>query len=310
MPHSSAGTVKAHTRALAGKLLDKLPYVSDLRKMLRETGQYSPGHFYSPVPSQAEVLSHIEATKEKKEPADIQLNHDVQFGNLQAFEKFYGELPFPEKQNPSCRYHYDQSVFCYPDAIFLYSFLRHTAPARIIEVGSGFSSAVILDTVERFFPSRPELTFIEPYPGKLNQLLRPTDRNTVRVIEKKLQDVPAGVFESLQAGDFLFIDSSHVLKCGSDLYVLFFEVMPRLRAGVYLHFHDIFYPFDYPEDWLRKGVYWNEAYFLRAFLSNNNAWEIYFFNNYVRTHFENYLAEKMALCLKNIGGSLYLQKRN
>jgi hypothetical protein len=65
---------------------------------------------------------------------------------------------------------------------------------------------------------------------------------------------------------------------------------------------------DYPEDWLRRGVYWNEAYFLRAFLSSNNAWEIYFFNNYV-TLFENYLAEKMPLCLKNIGGSLYLRKK-
>jgi hypothetical protein len=83
-----------------------------------------------------------------------------------------------------------------------------------------------------------------------------------------------------------------------------------LRSGTYVHFHDIFHTFDYPTDWLLRGLYWNEAYFLRAFLANNSAWEIYFFNNYVRTCFEDYLAAKMPLCLKDIGGSLYLLKNS
>jgi hypothetical protein len=302
-------TMKAHTRALAGKLLDRMPYVGHLRKLLRDVGEYPPGHFYSPVPSRAEVLTHVEALKEKPPKLlDIELNHERQFELLRAFAGFYKDLPFPDYRNGSCRYYYDQTVFCHPDAIFLYTFLRKTAPANIIEVGSGFSSAVILDTVERFFPVRPRITFIEPYTDRLNELLRPADRSTASVVEKKLQDVPLDVFASLQSGDLLFIDSSHVLKCGSDLQYLFFEVIPRLSVGTYVHFHDIFKDFDYPTNWLLQGRYWNEGYFLRAFLANNRAWEIYFFNNYVRTQFEKYLAEKMPLCLKNIGGSLYIRK--
>jgi hypothetical protein len=302
--------MKAYTRALARKFLDRLPYVSHLRELLREAGEYPPGHFYSPVPSRAEVLTYLSTVKEKtSELPDIRFNHDQQFEVLKAFAAFYADLPFPEQRNGSCRYYYDQTVFCHPDAIFLYSFLRKEAPRRIIEVGSGFSSAVILDTVERFFSTRPRLTFIQPYPKNLNQLLRPSDRSTAAIIKKKLQDVPVETFDSLESGDLLFIDSSHVFKCGSDLHYLFFEVIPRLRCGTYVHFHDIFKTFDYPEGWLRRGWYWNEAYFLRAFLANNEAWEIYFFNNYVRQHFESYLAEKMPLCLKNVGGSLYIRKK-
>ncbi len=303
--------MNAHTRALAGKLLDRMPYVGHLRKLLRDVGEYAPGHFYSPVPNRAAVLSHVKAIKDKSpEFPDIQFNHEQQFEILKTFAGFYKDLPFPEYRNKSCRYHYDQTVFCHPDAIFLYSFLRKTTPARIIEVGSGFSSAVILDTVERFFPVRPRLTFIEPYPDRLNELLRPADRSTVAVVEKQLQHVSMDVFASLQPGDLLFIDSSHVLKCGSDLHFLFFEVIPRLPVGIYVHFHDIFKDFDYPVNWLLQGRYWNEGYFLRAFLANNNAWEIYFFNNYVRIHFEDYLAQNMPLCLKNIGGSLYIRKKS
>ena len=65
---------------------------------------------------------------------------------------------------------------------------------------------------------------------------------------------------------------------------------------------------EYPEEWLLQGWYWNEAYFLRALLSNNQAWEIHFFNNYVRTAFEDFLAAKMPLCLRDVGGSLYIRK--
>jgi hypothetical protein len=278
--------MKPNTRALAGKLLDRLPYVSHLRQLVREMGEYPPGHFYSPVPSKADVRSHVQAMKLKTaELPDIQFNHQEQFEILTAFSEFYADLPFPQYRNGSCRYYYDQSVFCYPDAIFLYSFLRRTAPARIIEIGSGFSSAVILDTVERFFSHRPDITFIEPYPERLKELLRPSDKDTATVIETKLQDVPIDLFKSLQPGDLLFVDSSHVFKAGSDLQFLFFEVIPVLRSGTYVHFHDIFYTFDYPQDWLLQGRYWNEAYFLRAFLANNDAWEIFIFNNNERTQF-------------------------
>ena len=308
-PANERPAIDMPTPAWIRTLLDTLPYVGHLRRSLREAGEYLPGHYYSPVPSRSEVLMRVESMSRcTPDVVDIRFNHQQQFERLQAFAAFYDDLRFPERPSPSCRYYYDQTVFCYPDAIFLYSFLRETQPARIIEIGSGFSSAVMLDTIDRFFPTAPALTFVEPYPTQLNALLRPTDRSRVTIIEDTVQHVPVDMFRSLEAGDLLFIDSSHVLKCGSDLQMLLFEVIPRLAAGAYVHFHDIFQTFEYPEEWLRQGRYWNEAYFLRAFLANNSAWEIHFFNNYVRTHFEPYLAAKMPLCLKNSGGSLYLRK--
>jgi predicted O-methyltransferase YrrM len=303
-------------RRTLGYALDQLPYVSRLRRMLREAGAllreagaFAPGHFYSPIPNHAEVLRRVESMRAKlSEVRDIRFNRQEQFDVLQRFAAFYADLPFPTYRSEGCRYYYDQSAFCYPDAIFLYSFLRETKPARIIEVGSGFSSAVMLDTIDRFFSKPPEVTFVEPNAGRLNQLLRDTDRRTVNVIEQQVQNVPIDVFRSLGAGDLLFIDSSHVLKCGSDLQFLLFEVLPELPVGIYVHFHDVFETFEYPEEWLLGGWYWNEAYFLRAFLTNNNAWEIYFFNNLVRNRFEEFLTEKMPLCLKDIGGSLYIRR--
>ena len=215
---------------------------------------------------------------------------------------------FRRKEHPDCRYYFRQTVFCYADAIFLYSFLRHAQPRRIIEVGSGFSSAVTLDTVERFFDRRPEITLIEPFPVVLRQLLRPQDYSDITLIEDKVQHVPVETFKALQAGDLLFIDSSHVLKCGSDLQFLVFEVLPQLPVGVFVHFHDVFDSFEYPPDWLLKGWYWNEDYILRAFLSFNSAWQIHLFGNYAVRVFGKFLAEKMPLCLKNPGGSLYIQR--
>jgi hypothetical protein len=298
-----------NVRRHVGYFLDKVPYVRKLRKMVRDAGAYPPGHFHSPIPDRTELLERIELMKRAQlSIPEIKFNHEQQLETLKSFARYYDELPFSNQPTEACRYYYDQSVFCHPDGIFLYTFLRQIKPTRIIEVGSGLSSAVILDTVDRFFETRPQITFIEPHPIRLNQILRYTDRTIVNILETRVQKVPLDLFLSLGVGDLLFVDSSHIMKCGSDVQFLLFDVLPRLPVGVYVHFHDIFQTFEYLEDWLLEGTYWNEAYLLRAFLANNSAWEIYFFNNYVRTHFEDYLAKKMPLCLRNIGGSLYLRR--
>jgi hypothetical protein len=295
---------------LLRKLLDRLPYVGQLRECRRIAGAFPPGHFYSPIPDRGELEIRLQLSRgsEQRTCPEIDYNHDAQFERLKAFAGFYGDLPFPQHQSGECRYYYEQTAFTYTDAIFLYSFLRHTQPQRIIEVGSGFSSAVTLDTVERFFKQRPQLTFIEPYPVRLKQLLREYDTNAVSVIEDKVQNSKTDLFACLQPGDLLFIDSSHVLKYGSDLQFLLFSVLPLLPAGTFVHFHDVFSGFEYPAEWLRQGWYWNEDYLLRAFLAHNANWKVCFFNNYARYAFEPFLKEHMPLCLNDIGGSLYIQK--
>ena len=217
-------------------------------------------------------------------------------------------MPFPEHRSKDLRYFYDNIWYSYSDAIFLYSFLRKNKPGRIVEIGSGFSSAVMLDTIDRFFDQPTDVTFIEPNPDRLTSLLSDKDENKVHIIEKKIQDVPIEFFSSLQSGDLLFIDSSHVVKCGSDLQRLMFDIVPILPSGVFVHFHDIFYPFEQPSAWLKDGIYWNENYFLRAFLSYNSAWEVYFFNTYVAAEFNDYISENLPLCIRNLGGSLYIRR--
>src|SRR5688500_3413023 len=119
-------------------VFDRLPYIGRLRKQIRDAGLYPAGHYYSPIPKPEEILAYLESTKtDKLELPAINLNRQNQSELLTAFQAFYNDLPFPEEKNQECRYYYNQSFFCYADAIFLYSFLRHMNPQRIIEVGSG-----------------------------------------------------------------------------------------------------------------------------------------------------------------------------
>ncbi len=287
-----------------------MPYIRDLHRQVERQGLFPAGHYYSPIPDKDEILSYIKS----RQPLEvilhgIKLNEEDQFKLLNEYANFYKDLPFPEKQNPQCRYYYDNEWYSYSDAIFLYSFLRKHEPKRIIEIGSGFSSAVMLDTVDRFFSHRPQITFIEPYPDRLKSLLRNDDEDHITIIEKKIQEVPSELFSVLESGDLLFIDSSHVVKCNSDLHLLMFDILPILPSGIFVHFHDLFYPFDYPSDWLEEGRYWNEGYFLRAFLSYNCEWDIYFFNNYVASSFDKFIKDMLPLCLKNSGGSLYIRRK-
>src|SRR5215470_6771437 len=106
-------------------VLDRLPYVSRLRKTLRKVGAFPPGHFHSPIPNHTEVSRQVESIKAKNsEVRDVRFNYQEQFDALKAFAAFYYDLPFPVHRSDACRYYYDQTVFAYPDAIFLYSFLR------------------------------------------------------------------------------------------------------------------------------------------------------------------------------------------
>jgi hypothetical protein len=296
-----------HTKALD----NRAPLFKILREQVRKQGAFPSGHYHSPIPSTEEITAYSRSRSTSSgDLPGIDLNTESQRALLHAFTAFYGDLPFPKKHTPGHRYYYENEWFSYSDAIFLYSFLRAHPPRRIIEVGSGFSSAVMLDTIDGFFFQRPEITFIDPRPDRLLSLLHDGDIDRVGVITTRVQDVPQDVFLSLESGDLLFIDSSHVVKCGSDLQFIMFEVLPRLRPGVFVHFHDVFYPFDYPPEWLAKGYYWNENYFLRAFLSYNSEWSIRFFNTYAHLVFGDLIREKMPLCAEHKGGSLYIRREH
>ena len=108
--------------------------------------------------------------------------------------------------------------------------------------------------------------------------------------------------------DIVVIDSTHVAKAGSDVNFLLFEVLPRLRPGVLVHFHDIFYPFEYPSDWVYSGRGWSEAYLLRAFLMYNAEFKIVLFNTFLELFHQELFAAEYPLCLRNPGGSIWIRR--
>jgi hypothetical protein len=187
--------------------------------------------------------------------------------------------------------------------------IRHARPKQIIEVGSGYSSCLMLDTNELFFEKAIKTTFIEPYPELLYTLIQENDKKSIKVFPNRLQDVAIEEFSCLNKNDILFIDSTHVSKVNSDVNYIFFEILPALKSGVFIHFHDIFYPFEYPKSWVLEGRAWNEDYMLRAFLEYNNAFKVVFFNTFLEYFHEDFFREHMPLCLKNRGGSLWIQKQ-
>jgi SAM-dependent methyltransferase len=267
-----------------------------------------PGHYYSPIPSAADIETLVRRTSALDDVPGVDLQETEQLSLLDALAAFYPEMPFTDKGSPDFRYRFDNPSYSYADGIFLYSMLRHMKPKRLIEVGSGYTSALTLDTNEHFLDKQLECTLIEPYPDLLLSLLRGNDREQVRIVSSRLQDVDLAIFDTLGAGDVLFIDSTHVAKVGSDVNYLFFEILPRLAVGVFVHIHDVFASFEYPIDWLREGRAWNEQYVLRAFLQFNACFRVRLFGNYMVLRHHDWFQRSMPLCLKNPGGAFWMQR--
>lgn len=147
-----------------------------------------------------------------------------------------------------------------------------------------------------------------PYPELLLSLIKPSDKESIRLIPNKLQDVDGEVFQSLEANDILFVDSTDVCRTNSDVNRILFEIPPCLKSGVFVNFHDIFYPFEYPKEWVYEGRAWNEAYALRAFLQFNSAFRIVFFKTYLEYFNKSFFENHLPLCVKNPGGNLWVQR--
>jgi hypothetical protein len=179
-------------------------------------------------------------------------------------------------------------MFSRLDAWMLQGLLRHFAPARMIEVGCGWSSLVSARVNREYLHGGLQLTCIEPYPP---DFLQGGVEGISRLISAPVEQVPVDTFTALGDGDVLFIDSSHTVKTGGDVTFLVEEVLPRLAPGVLVHFHDIFLPFDYPTDWVFAGRAWNEQYLVRAFMAFNSAFEVLLSAGWLVHFREDLLAE-------------------
>ena len=261
---------------------------------------FPPGHFYSPIPDAADLESRAEAIW----PDGVLQTPGLDYNDASheailrdVFPRFMPDYTYPD-EGPSDRvltgFYSRNSEFGWLDSRALFVLLRAWQPRRIVEVGSGYSSLLMADVNTRFLSTAAEITCIEPYPRPF--LLKRVPGIT-RLIQSKVQHVPLNVFRDLEAGDILFIDSSHVSKTGSDVNMLFLTVLPQLRAGVRVHVHDIWLPQDYPRDWVvRLGYHWNEQYLLQALLSRNReVYRVLFGCHYASLRFPELVGKALGL---------------
>lgn len=283
------------------------------RKLQRQLATYRrgypPGHFYSPIPDLEEVKARESLIFDRSDSRipGVDLRPEEQLALLPEFARLYAEQPFADEPSDGLRYGFANRYFGHGDGLAFYAMLRHLRPKRLVEVGSGWSSALALDVNERFLDGTMECTFLEPYPARLHELLRPADNERARIVEQPLHAVPGEVFAELTAGDLLFIDSTHVSRVGSDVNRLFLEIVPSLPPGVHVHVHDIFWPFEYPEAWVYEGRAWNESYLLRALLLGHESLRITWFNDYLGRFHSDAVEQAMPLWRRNPGGSIYLR---
>jgi Methyltransferase domain len=287
--------------------------LSNARFLFSAPLAYPPGHFYSPICDPAELSLRYRdpwTMPFLRNLPGIDLALEAQIDLWDSWKPILSDARILSTDDPSRRYRMPSTQYGIGDAIIYVCMLRHLQPRRLIEVGSGWSSALALDTFDRHFNTRPQTIFIDPYPALLKSLLTEQDKSTVEIIASCVQDVPLKYFDSLQENDLLFIDSTHIVKTGSDVAYELFEILPRLHRGVVVHFHDVFYPFEYPSEWvLVRNYSWNEIYTLRAFLTGNQSWEIVFFNDYFARAERVRVERDASEVLQNPGGGLWLRRR-
>jgi predicted O-methyltransferase YrrM len=273
---------------------------------------FPPGHFYSPVVDTDDpfVVSAVTNRTGRPAPAGIDLDLDAMKQLMQRFVAHYRLWPFSAEKNATHRFHYENPFFGPFDAVIYFSMLLEFRPRRVIEVGCGYSSRVLLDTRDLFLQDRGmEITLIDPNMERVIAAGGLPAASNVNSIERRLQDVNINLFDSLEENDILFIDSSHISKTGSDVNHYVFEILPRLKRGVLIHIHDILYSFDYPAEWvLQERRSWNEVYLIRAFLEFNKVFRVLMWNNCFYHCAGEVLRQLMPLCAVNEGGSLWLKK--
>jgi Methyltransferase domain len=205
-------------------------------------------------------------------PALLPLFRDAEprFGEvLSAIESHAGDLiRIAQGAGPA---RFDQDWFPRLDAAAAYAIVRRERPNRIVEVGSGHSTR-FLARAAADEQLRTEIVCIDPAPRASLETLR------VSVVAKLLRDADFGLFERLEPGDILFIDSSHVAMPGTDVDRLFLDVLPRLRSGTLVHIHDITLPEPYPEAWGWRG--YNEQLLVGTLLQGS-GYELVFASHYV-----------------------------
>jgi predicted O-methyltransferase YrrM len=269
----------------------------------RRGWHFQPNHFYWPLNDVAFLRDNPDLWHDRGLPRGIEWELDAQLELARIVNGYAAELAEvpSEPERPPTRYAWDNGAFGGADAFVYYGLVRHLRPRHVVEVGSGWSSLLLARALERN-ATPTGVTLIEPYPDDALFASLPADWKVERSI---VQRAGPEAFERLEPGDVCFYDGSHCVRTGGDVTWFFFEVLPRLAAGVWVHIHDIFFPDDYHDSWIfDEGLSWNEQYVLQAFLMHNDAYRVRLCNHMLYRLCPDEIAGLYACD----GGSIWLEK--
>jgi hypothetical protein len=236
-------------------------------------------HYYSPIPDLRQLPASVFERESELPGVDLRIEEGLRLleGELARYLQEFQPPRTAAAAGPG-RYFLENDVFETVDADVLYAMVRHHKPRRIIELGSGLSTFVELEAIaaNRRDGHETELTVFDPYPGSGSGVA------VEDVLGDSLErigatDVPLQHFDALEAGDILFVDTTHTVKLGGDVNRIILEILPRLAPGVYVHLHDVFLPYEYPRQWFEDHRwFWSEQYLLQAFLIGNRGFQVVF----------------------------------
>jgi hypothetical protein len=229
-------------------------------------------HYYEPVFTEQNLSPPSDVARFLP---GLDLNVDGQLAVLKQFRFADELLTLDGGVVEGHTYHYgnQNAMFGQGDADALYSFIRAFKPNTVMEIGCGQSSVVTQLAIRKnkiedttYAPSH--ICFEPFHNGWL-------DKIGVDLRSKKIEDVDLEIFRDLRANDVVFIDSTHVLRPDGDVEHELLRILPILPAGVLVHIHDIFTPWNYSKKFLREDRrFWTEQYMLEAFLSFNSQYEV------------------------------------
>jgi hypothetical protein len=229
--------------------------------------------FYSPVPHLDEIPPQTFDRVSELPALHWDLDAQMRLVEERLAEPMVEFTPPTNAPEGSHAYAIDNPSYSLLDATLGYSMIRWFRPRQVVELGSGHSTLVTAEAGLRNQAEGSPFKFdvYDPFPRVVSNDLPGLDA----LHRTTAQEVPLSVFAELGERDALFVDTTHTVKFGSEVNYLVLEVLPRLRPGVIVHFHDIFLPFEYPRSWMEDfGLYWNEQYLLQAFLAHNASWEV------------------------------------
>jgi predicted O-methyltransferase YrrM len=238
-------------------------------------------------------------------PRGIDWDLEGEVAKLRQIAPFARELAdVPEDAPPGPpRFHWRNNFWTGTDAFVHYCLMRDAKPRRVVEIGCGWSSLLLAQALgenEREGSPQVAVDQVEPYPRTELLSALPDHWNLHEAI---LQRAPMSLFEELEDGDVCFYDGSHIVKPGSDVVWFFAEVIPRLKPGVIVHLHDIFWPAEYPDEWIfERGQTWNEQYMLQAFLMYNSDFKPLLCNPALM-HFHQAELEDLFAAVAPVSGS-------